>query len=137
MNFESATAAVSTLRGCKALTGQGLKTKRFPGWAPTPPPPTRPVGEQPNALACCARDTRRCQEPRLQKRQCCRGCNDDGHLLRCSLTASPPRFFFVSLFLKKMRGLSRALHSWQASRPLARQESCLNKPPAAGPSSPS
>lgn len=49
-------------------------------------------------------------------------------------------FFYITLwklFFKEMQGLIWALHSWQTSRPLARQDSCLNKLPAVRPSTPS
>lgn len=45
--------------------------------------------------------------------------------------------FFFLFFFKEMLGLSRALHSWRASWFHTRQESCLDKPPAVSPSTPS
>lgn len=53
--------------------------------------------------------------------------DDDGLLL----------YYALKAFFKEMQGLIWALHSWQASRPLARQDSCLNKLPAVRPSTPS
>lgn len=61
-----------------------------------------------------------------------RRCADDGQLEHCAMTV-----FFFLFFFKEMLGLSRALHSWRASWFHTRQESCLNKPPAVSPSTPS